>query len=404
MKLLFLSLMYEPEKEAEFKQKIHGSMPNAVNTFQKMLLSGLVNNLKADDLHIVNSYPFGVFKKGYDQLHFPTGNFTARNNANDVNLACWNLPFLKQRNRCVNAYREMKKYISQNRGEKICILIYTLYRPYLKAANKIRRKFSDTQTCVIVTDLPGKYGLLPKKGIMRKVRIIHSDMILKQAQGIDKFVYLTDAMRFPMRTEKKPYIVVEGIAPDTPYSSENASEKKEKRVFMYAGSFLREFCVEEFAQAFSRISDKDIELWLCGNASESIRVLADKDARIKCLGYLTKDEVSKLQAQADFLVNPRPNRGEYVKYSFPSKTMEYLAAGKPVLMYKLDGIPDEYDEYLNYIQGETVEQIQNSVSAILQSDYEKLKEKAKRGQEFVLTKKCSTVQAKKILDFLAETE
>ena len=48
-------------------------------------------------------------------------------------------------------------------------------------------------------------------------------------------------------------------------------------------------------------------------------------------------------------VNPRPGAADFTRYSFPSKTLEYLDAGKPVLAYRNDGIPPEYDEHLLYI-------------------------------------------------------
>lgn len=53
-----------------------------------------------------------------------------------------------------------------------------------------------------------------------------------------------------------------------------------------------------------------------------------------------------MQQQATLLVNPRKGHEEYTKYSFPSKTMEYMASGTPTIMYKLPGLPIEYEEYL----------------------------------------------------------
>ena len=49
---------------------------------------------------------------------------------------------------------------------------------------------------------------------------------------------------------------------------------------------------------------------------------------------------------ADVLVNPRPNNEEYTKYSFPSKNIEYLMTGKPVVAYMLDGMPAHYKKFL----------------------------------------------------------
>mgnify|MGYP003303651866 CR=1 FL=1 len=42
-------------------------------------------------------------------------------------------------------------------------------------------------------------------------------------------------------------------------------------------------------------------------------------------GKIDRSQVLALQRSATVLVNPRRNNEEYTKYSFPSKTMEYLA-------------------------------------------------------------------------------
>ena len=45
-------------------------------------------------------------------------------------------------------------------------------------------------------------------------------------------------------------------------------------------------------------------------------------------------------------MNPRSADAEYTKYSFPSKTIEYLATGVPVVMNRLPGIPEEYEYFV----------------------------------------------------------
>lgn len=108
-----------------------------------------------------------------------------------------------------------------------------------------------------------------------------------------------------------------------------------------------------------------------------------------------------MQREVSLLVNPRQNTEAFTKYSFPSKTMEYLASGTPVLMYKLDGIPDEYDAYLNYVDGDGVESLTAAMSQMLGHDaYPGCEEKARNGQRFILREKNAAVQAGKILTLL----
>ncbi|MBR2471847.1 MAG: glycosyltransferase, partial [Clostridia bacterium] len=103
------------------------------------------------------------------------------------------------------------------------------------------------------------------------------------------------------------------------------------------------------------------------------------------------------QSRASVLVNPRTNEGEYTKYSFPSKTMEYLAAGKPVIMHKLDGIPDEYDEYLYYINGSSAEDLKDAIVKACSKTDDELALFGAKASRWVLKEKSPSGQAKKII-------
>ena len=81
----------------------------------------------------------------------------------------------------------------------------------------------------------------------------------------------------------------------------------------------------------------------------AVKEAARKDPRIEFKGFLSKREIALLQTQCDVLVNPRTDTGEYTKYSFPSKTMEYLLSGSKVVMYRLAGIGEEYYRYIRTI-------------------------------------------------------
>lgn len=75
------------------------------------------------------------------------------------------------------------------------------------------------------------------------------------------------------------------------------------------------------------------------------------------MGFLAKSDISLLQVKCDVLVNPRSNNDEFTKYSFPSKTMEYLLSGSKVVMYPLSGIPQEYFEFITVVEGDSVEDL-----------------------------------------------
>ena len=108
----------------------------------------------------------------------------------------------------------------------------------------------------------------------------------------------------------------------------------------------------------------------------------------------------QLQKKATVLVNPRTNQGEYTKYSFPSKTMEYMASGRPVMMFRLDGIPGEYDPFLTYIPEESAASIRDTAESLRKLSPSELDEMGARGREFVLKNKNRNVQMRRVLDFI----
>ena len=72
-----------------------------------------------------------------------------------------------------------------------------------------------------------------------------------------------------------------------------------------------------------------------------------------------------MQHKATILVNPRTSEGEFTKYSFPSKTMEYLLAGKSVVINRIPGIPEEYFNYVYTPKDESIEALAECLTNVL---------------------------------------
>ena len=98
----------------------------------------------------------------------------------------------------------------------------------------------------------------------------------------------------------------------------------------------------------------------------------------------------------------RDPKAEYTKYSFPSKTFEYMASGTPFLTTDLSGIPIEYKGYLFIIKNNSVDEIKVGLErALALSDQEKQKF-GEDARTFVLTQKNKYIQSKKFSDFLTD--
>lgn len=397
--MIYLSLMYEKEKEQEYLKSSKIGMQVADNILQWNILEGFSQNLTEETIHVINSIPMGNYPKYNRKICFKSSVYI-EDSLEVTNVGFINLPLLKPIIRYFKYVKELKKY--RRNSEKVNVVVYGLYLPQLLAIKKVKKRNKNLIVTIIIDDLPAQYGIVSGNPIARKIknRVGHYIVrILNKPDFASCFVFLTEAMKDVIHTQHKKYTVVEGVATS---KEEDPSEEilNPKNVIFYAGTLNYEFGIMNLLNAFREIKDESYELWICGEgeAKEDIKLRAQEDKRIRYFGFLSKDEVSKLQKQAKVLVNPRKNQGEYTKYSFPSKTIEYMLARKPVVMYKLDGIPDEYDKYIYYVAGEKDCDLKEAIERVCNMDCKKLEATAKAGCEWVLREKNACAQVKKIVD------
>ena len=115
---------------------------------------------------------------------------------------------------------------------------------------------------------------------------------------------------------------------------------------------------------------------------------------------LPNDDVIILQQSADLLVNSMPNFGRHTELSFPSKLMEYMVQGRPVMCHRVPGIPYEYDDYLMYFNDESVEGITKSLIEFSNMSFEQKKRIGEANRRFIIENKNQFFQAYRIYNFI----
>jgi glycosyltransferase involved in cell wall biosynthesis len=202
----------------------------------------------------------------------------------------------------------------------------------------------------------------------------------------------------------KPYLVLEGIAGGANSASDTISYEREmpaKKVIFYGGGLNRAYGIAELVEGFIQ-SNLDYELWLCGRGDleEFIVDATKRCSAVKYLGNITPAEVSSIQSRSALLVLTRDPKETYTRYSFPSKLLEYLVSGVPVLTTRLSGIPDEYFEFFNVIEQFSVSGISDALKAIDNADQQLLLRKAACGKIWALERKSSAAVGRKIVNFM----
>jgi len=278
--------------------------------------------------------------------------------------------------------------------------VYSATASFLRAVNRIKERYPDIVVCDIIADLPAMTNLSSKKSALLKAFIEHSAEQSQDALGcVDCFVLLTKQMAEYLKIDK-PFCVMEGIS--SPESKGADYQLQDKKIILYTGTLHKKFGIMNLIDAFQQIKDPNYELRICGvgDSEDAIKAAAQKDERIHFWGKLPREQVLEWQSKATVLVNPRQNNEEFTKYSFPSKTMEYLSSGVPLVAYKLDGIPDEYDSYIFYVKENSLSCLADTIRQVCEMPESKRAAAGKAGREFVLNQKNSAEQVKKITNLL----
>ncbi len=389
------SVLIPREYEEKFRAYAKNTMQDAANALQWNLYNGICENL-GRKIPMFNLLPCDSFPQYYRQSFIPQFFFDEKGK----NLAFCNVKFIRNYFKTKALKKALMKWCKSSTEQKT-LFVYTISNTLLTAVSAVKQQYPSLKVCAIVADLPDMSNLSSKKSTILKLFVKNqSKNAYSLLSGIDSFVLLTKHMADYMQITQ-PFCVMEGIAPNVS-ADFSADENQEEKIILYTGTLHRKFGVLHLLEAFRNVEDPTARLVICGvgDSEGEIRAASEEDPRIQFLGQLRREEVLKLQKRAAVLVNPRLNNEEFTKYSFPSKTMEYLASGVPVVAYKLDGIPDEYDAYLTYPKNDSVQALTETLEALCSMSAEERREKGQAGKLYVLQQKNALMQTKRILEFL----
>lgn len=315
------------------------------------------------------------------------------------------LPFKNGKiSRFLSIYKNTKKYVNKwinaNKNDE-CYLL-TDVSPWLCAipARKVAAKKIPTIGCV--TDLPLmqiKKGRLSIRSLINIITCYVSNSSMKKYDG---HIILTEAMKHKVSSVRKPYIVAECMVDASKIPSFEANRFSGKRIFLYAGGIEKRYGIENLVNAFEKTENNDIELWIYGSGDYVSDLINPKKKLTKTFykGCLSSNEIFEIEKKATFLVNPRPTCSDFTKYSFPSKTAEYMTAGRPVLSTKLPGIPDDYKNYILWFDDESEESFISKITDVLKMSDDEITSFGQKAYDFCVSNKNGEKQALRIIEFL----
>lgn len=399
---LFLCRLIPADLTDEVNRKSHSGLTAAAEALQWHIINGFeeVNNRSGT---ILNILPVGSFPKRYRDWRVPKTVFRHTQGATDSNLGFINVSGLKHVLRPFVASRAVRAWAQTATSHRKVVFVYTPDRAFLRAVRLIKRREPGLTVVLILPDVPRYLDLVKNSGfVMRAFKRWAARHAESQLDLFDGYVVLAEGM-VDLLDLKKPHLVIEGIATElTPIPAPPLDDRF--RVIFHAGTLNLAFGIAELLEAFGAIDDPSYRLRLCGtgDAVPLIEAAQLSDPRIEFLGRLTRREVLEHMGAATAIVNPRRPVGAYTHYSFPSKNLEALSSGRPLVAHKLGGIPHEYDEHILYVKADTVPALRRALTDACERPVAERLAAAEHAREFVLNHKGSLPQAKRLLRFVTQ--
>ena len=344
MEILCLMGLFPEEYEEKILKDSLSGVQNAANKLQWAIVDGLQHQANVE-ISVLNSLFIGSYPRKYKKAIIPSFPFQINGKEQGINVGFWNLPFVKY----LSKYRGLKKKLDQwakrETGEDKVVIAYAMTSPVVELLQYIKKRYPNIKCILFVPDLPEYMDVTNKSLLYSIVKKRHISHLKRHIQNIDGYVFLTDYMK-EWFDQTPRYTVVEGIYKENQIPVEDPVKKE--KVILYAGGLSEQYGVLELVEAFLQAKEEDWKLELVGDGPmlPTLKQMADRNPSIVIRGLLPNSEVLKRQKQVSILVNPRKGEQAFTKYSFPSKTIEYMASGTPMVGYRLPGIPAEYFEYI----------------------------------------------------------
>jgi len=337
MKILWVGVL--TSNEAVKKIELVSS---AANHWQSQFITG-INNNGASTICLSwlpsRYWPIGIFKPKFDEVDLPK-------NFKTYGVSYYNIPLIRELSLGWSLIKTIRKH-------KIDFDLLITFNPFKRHL------------------MLGKYA---QKMLKKKWALIIADGDF--AKDPDFSIFLSQGSYLSHKLANK-YLMQGGTGTFKDVNNKCIRDK----IIVYTGSITNLTEITEFALLFDKIGAKDIKLHIYGKGNSSIlNSIVKKNANIVLLGFVDQNILDKAMLDAWAFVNPRNSIEEIKQNTFPSKLLEYIAYGKPIISTPVLSLTSEFKDLLMLYNDNDIlalTKILSEIESYSNHDLDVIKEKAK---------------------------
>ena len=324
MKIVYFTTAQEEKDYRSFINVWKLPLNSSNQNFHNKLIRALAIK---DKVEVISVRPFSRSKTRVSKLKAET--------KQDGNIT-WH--YLKRSgggiNRTLSIIPQVKKILNAMDLEDTIFITDTINTSIVRAVTKIQGKYR-RPVIGVCTDSPSNIS-----GTRRS----YSVYLLEHCSKFDGYLTLTKGLNTLFNPEGKPHYLFEGIVEDRECPKYGESKKP---FFFFGGALMERYGVYDLIKAFKKLENNNVDLFIAGHHGDKdkLKEAIGDNQNIKFLGLLPVNKVLEYEQNAIASINPRPFSEDLDRFSIPSKTLEYMASGRPVISVKntilMSIFPDE---------------------------------------------------------------
>lgn len=392
MNILYVSALSSSRLINEIYEASGQNPGFAVQKFSRLLVKGLVaNGINVSAL----SNPPGISVKNKRTVSFGS---EMEDGVNYRYIPYLNFPLIKHL--CIFLYSFFYVLVWGLKGRREKAIVCDVLSISVCMGAWLASKINRVESVGVVTDIFGLMVGNKKNSLITRIATYLNGVYVS---SFNRYILLTSQMNDVVNPKGHPYMVMEALC-DSSLSKQDVSNdnKVSPRTVIYAGGIYERYGLKMLAEAFVKAEIENARLVYYGEGGyvEEYKQLCAKHPNLEYRGIAPNEEIVAEELKATLLVNPRPTFEEFTKYSFPSKNMEYMVSGTPLLTTRLPGMPQEYYPYVFLFDDESIDGYKQALNNILGLSKEELISKGIKAKQFVLENKNYIFQAKRVLEFI----
>jgi glycosyltransferase involved in cell wall biosynthesis len=368
-------------RESEFRT---GATSTAGDLFQENFLTALAgSNLPEPTIHTY--FPVQSFPKS-KRLFFGRKSVTLANGLTIHSLSHINFGAIKIATLGISAaWRTFTWAIKNRKADRRVVICYNLTAPPAWPIS-IVSKIIQLDLVPFIGDIyvPGE---VVKDTFLRRIEFNGQKRLIPKVDGL---LIANQAIVQDFAPDRHSLLLEGGVMESFVKRFESNRRAPDNSFhIVYAGQLSVLNGVTLLLDAMKLIDSPNIRVSILGGGeyAEEAANVANVDNRITYRGLCDHEEVLKTYEQADLLVNLRRTDYQTHRYVFPSKVVECLATGRPLLTTCTGHVDKEFGDFVYKLSDESPLALANAISEIAAKSREEREGLAAKAKNYVLQNK-----------------